>query len=396
MGALFAEPRPWAHATSSTAGPSIVGGVSLEKTLVRTGVGSLKVVPASGANGYFEAGAATLSAPVYVRFYIRVTSTPVASSRVIFGQPGASFGCALLLDPLGTLTLCVNAGASTPAGTSSQTLTDITKWYLIEIKNVANSQEVKIDGISQITSNVAAPNGVSIRFGASDTVADTYTVYFDDFAISDTGYIGAGQSRLLVPISDNARDTLWTGGAGGTSNLFLGVNKSPPSGTATETDTTQIEHAGGAAGTTDRYDANMTAYSSVGITNISQINAVMPFIWHGEDVATGTKLLEFHIKSNPVTTDRGSFDVAPTSGALGTFPTGWFTRTEILGGTPTDLTSPVFTVIRPETATRVASVCFMGIYVDYTPASSSIPGSESDAIPAKSSQIVSVNRASFY
>lgn len=391
MGALFAEPRPRAHTLTNTAAPLIVGNVSLEKTIVRTGTGSLKVSPVSGADGYYDGDSTGQTLSIgYIRFYVRITVLPTSLSRLLFG---VSAGTSIVLNSNGTVTFWVNAS---PIGTSSIALTDTTKWYRIEIKNINNSQELLIDGISQVTSNVVTPNNISIRFGANDTIADTYTAYFDDFAMSDSGYIGAGQSRLLVPISDNARDTLWTGGIGGTSNLYLAVSKSPPSGTASETDTTQIEHAGGAAGTTDRYDANMTAYSSVGITSVSQINAVMPFVWVGEDSATGDKLLSFNIKTNPATTNTGSFNVAGTSGALGTFPTGWWTRTAPLGAAPSDLTSPIMTIIRPETATRVASCCFMGIYVDYSPPTTVPPQSKSDFIPAKSSQIVSVNRASFY
>lgn len=389
VGSLLGEPRN-AVVTSSTVGSGVTGAVSLEKVIVKTGTYSLKLSPASGATGFWDiqSGGLTFNSPIYIRFYLRITTLP-ASSRLIFNTPTTN-AYNIKINSDGTLGLYKN---DTLVGNSSIALTDTTKWYRVELKVTANSQELKIDGNSQVIDTVAAPGSTRIMFGANDTVAATYVAYVDDYALTSDNYPGDGKVVLLTPISDNARSTEWTGGVGGTTNLWKAVSNLPPTGTASETDTTQIEHAGGATGT---YEAVMNSYSSAGIPENAVINTVMPFIWHGEDSATGDKLLEFNIKSNPATTSLGPFNVAGVSGALGTWPTGWWIRTSPLGGAPSNLNSPIMVVSRPETASRVASVCFMGIYVDYTPATTIPPSSTSDFIPAKSSQIVSVNRASFY
>lgn len=400
-GSLLAEPTiiPISSLVSTVAGTTSVGGVSLETSLQRTGRGCLKVVPASGAAGNWNPKtSASVGIPCYIRFYVKVTTRPSSLTRQLFGDISTY---EIRLNPSGTLTLFKNIPPATAIGTSSVALTDTTKWYLIELKITNGSQELKIDGISQVTgSDALAAVGEKLYFGSQDTIADTYTAYFDDFTVDDSAYPGQGAVVLLVPISDNARDTLWTGGLGGTTNLWKAVSNLPPTGTASETDITQIEHAGGAAGTTDRYDANMKTYSSAGIGASDTINSVFPFVWTGEDIATGDKLLSFLILSNPTSTQTSNFNVADgVSGALGTWPTGWWDTTGPAVNSPSVVinTSPVMRIIRPETASRVASCCFMGIYVDYTPATTtSPPGSESDFIPAKSSQIVSVNRASFY
>lgn len=200
-------------------------------------------------------------------------------------------------------------------------------------------------------------------------------IYFDDFAVNSTAgssqnsWCGPGKQVLLIPISDNARDTLWTGGVGGTSNLFDAVNNLPPIGTATETNLTQIEHAGGASGTTDRYDANMTTYATAGLKAGDKLLCARGVIVTGEDVGAGDKLLSFEGLSNPVIASTGNFNVisSGTNTPLGTYPTNWkFTRTGYVYDQAVTLgTSPVLRVVRPETASRVASVCFMGLFVEY-------------------------------
>lgn len=375
VGSLLGEPAAGTVAGSNTftttAGSVVVGAVSLETSIVRTGNGSLKVTPASGAAGYWESNSgASAAAPVYFRFYVRITSLPSAA-RQIWGDNAGGNTYWIRLNTDGSISFMKSV--SDVVGTSSTNLTDITKWYRIEIKITAGVQELLLDGVSVATDTAVAPSANRMRFGAEDTVAATYTAYFDDFVRDSAAYPGDGKVVLLLPISDNARSTQWTAGAGGTTNLWDAVNNRPPTGTAaaTETNTSQIKHAGGATGS---YDANMTAYSTAGIAAGDTINDTMPFVWTGEDSATGDKLLSFNILSNPAAPNTGNFNVADSSsGADGTWPTGWWMTVGVMSGVPSTLNSPVMRVTRPETASRVPSVCFMGIYVDYTPAVTSSP-----------------------
>lgn len=365
VGSLKGEPQV-VVATSSTAGGVSVGSVSLERVIVRTGAGSIKLTPASAAQGFWEPNSAfNIGAPVFIRFYLRVTQLP-AVNRLVFGDVSSVNSYGIKLNTDGTLGLF----KSILVGNSAVALTDTSRWYRVELKVTAGSQELRIDGVSQVTDTNATPGATRLAFGAVDTVASTYTAYVDDYCVSNSAYPGPGNVVLLVPISDNGRSALWTAGGGGTTNLWRGVDNKPPTGTtaALETNVNQIKHAGGATGS---YDATMTPYSTAGIGAGDTINAVMPFIWHGEASATGHKLLTFNILSNPATVDSGSFDVSPTATAMGVWPTNWFVRTAPLGGAPGTLNSPVMRVTRPETATREADVCFMGIYVDYTPATAS-------------------------
>lgn len=363
---LSGEP-PSTPAVAAISGPGSSGSVSIESSIVRTGAKSLKVNPASGAAGWWEAASGEqASTDAYHRFYVRLTVLP-ASSRQLWGDLASWH---IKINSSGTLSLFDGA---TSKGTSLQSLTDTTKWYRVELFIGISSQEIRIEGTTEVSASDSITIAYNMRFGSEDTVAATYTAYFDDYARDSSTFPGEGSVALLIPISDNARDTLWTGGVGGTTSLFDAVNNTPPIGTATETDLTQIEHAGGAAGTTDRYDANMTTYSTAGITAAHVIKTLYPFMWTGEDIATGNKILTFEIFSNPaVGSGHANFNVAPSSGALGTWPTGWWMASGPITSSPSVTlgTSPVMRVIRPETVSRVASVCFMGIYVEYAPVSS--------------------------
>lgn len=252
------------------------------------------------------------------------------------------------------------------------------RWYEVQLRakiaaGAADELELLVDGIL-----VAVGTGLAI----SDTAptgfqnsSESALTYHDDIALNDdqgasqASWPGMGKVALLLPISDNARAALWTGGTGGTTNLWDAVDNTPPVGTATETNTTQIEHAGGAAGTTDAYDANMTTPATAGIRSTDTINTAHFMEADGEDVATGAKLLNFEVLSNPVIASPGNVTAGDNVGALGTYPSSWSVRrsSPVYGSTLTVGTSPVMRARRPETASRVASVCFMGIYIDYTP-----------------------------
>jgi hypothetical protein len=318
----------------------------------------------------------------YARAYVRLSAAPGTTSSIItFG------GTDFLRVQLGTdFTLRLLNKAGTQVGSSSSALSADT-WYRVEvgIMSAAGSNddylELRLDGVTVASTTTAnqGTGGGTLQLILGWQVAPpgaNKIVYFDDVAVNDSS--GGSQNSwpgdagvvLLKPISDNARATLWTGGTGGTTNLFDAVNNTPPAGTASESNTTQIEHAGGAAGSTDAYDANMTTYETVGIGPSDTINVIQLLAWHGEDVATGAKLLAFSVVSNPAIASSGNVTAGDTTpDALGTWPTEWgFHRgTHTYGSSVTVGTSPVMRALRPETASRVASVCFMGMYVDYTP-----------------------------
>jgi len=199
---------------------------------------------------------------------------------------------------------------------------------------------------------------------------------FDDWATNDNNgadqnsWPGAGSVVLCKPISDS-QDGSWTGGAGGTGiDLSLAVSSTPPVGTAAETNTTQIESVDSSGdNATDEYRANLTTYTDAGIGASDTINVLHPLINHGEDVSTGTKTGSFGLQSNPSQT-YATFTFGDDVGGLGTFPTNWRTKlsSPVYSPSVTKGSSPVLAVRKTDTGTRVASVDFMGLNVEYVPA----------------------------
>lgn len=339
---------------------------------VRSGTYSLKRLASSTA-ARTASLAGALDRAWFLRVYYMFSALPASQiSLMYFKDSGAANVMGLELMTDGTVKFGVSPNLQSTLPLAANV------WHSIEMSYKAitgadNEFGARINEeflFGTAAGSEAAPDTVHL-FGTNTTI----TGWFDDIALNDdTGasqksWPGPGKVVLLVPISDNARDTLWTGGVGGTSNLFDAVNNLPPTGTATETDATQIEHAGGAAGTTDRYDANMTKPETAGIRAADTVNTAHFIEADGEDIATGAKLLNFEVLSNPVIASPGNITAGNNIGALGTYPTNWTVRSSSPVYAPRlDVkTSPVMRARRPETASRVASVCFMGIYVDYTP-----------------------------
>lgn len=272
------------------------------------------------------------------------------------------------------------------------------QWYRIECKVTIQTTATNIIG----TVNAVFVDGADFSLTATKSQAGTtislaplfgwvlapganLICYVDDVAWNDdqganqNSYPGAGKCVLLVPISTNAVATKWTDNDGTQTNMWQGAANLPPAGIAAATSPSHkyIKHAGGAAGTTDAFDANMKSYSTAGLVAGDTI-AVIQFIGtDGEEVTTGTKLLNYEVLSNPVIASPGNVTAGNDGGLQGVYNTGptWIHHRSAMSYSPSVTlgTSPVMRVRRPETATRVPSVCFMGMYVDYIPVVTSSP-----------------------
>lgn len=191
------------------------GTFSVQTTTKRTGSYALQI-NISGAAGYVEVAglaadgtAANLGRTVatYYRRYIRFTTLP--SANAVIASVVSSAGSSVVdvkLNNSGTLTL---VGATTSA--TIATLTTDT-WYRLELKVVSNgTSEARIDGGTAQT--CTANNVTQDRFRNGTSVAATYNAFYDDLAIDDAAYPGAGQVNILKP---NATGTYsrWANGAG--------------------------------------------------------------------------------------------------------------------------------------------------------------------------------------
>jgi len=359
MGALADE----ATATQASANrPTITGNATLETSIVRTGSGSLKIAPASGAAATFDTRLAGLAEQ---RFALRITALPATNARNIIGLAA---GRTLRIQADGKLRLYTNGSTLSSAGTA--TLTDTTRWYVIRIAADGVNMTWFVDGVQDGT--VGQIGGVDGLLGASDTVADTYTAYIDDWIASDTvnAVAADGNVVLLKPTSDSAIGG-WTKPGGGTTNLNTSVDNTPPVGVADSTSSAQAENQIRNATANNNYVVNMATYASAGIGASDTVNAVRVIAETAAPSSTGAKTGTLQITSNPAEASAFSFGNFHSGANAGTYTTGWKAnkKTPTENPTVTVGSAPQVTLaINGGTTSRIAMCCFIGIYVDYTPA----------------------------
>lgn len=339
-----------------------VGQITFNASGGRTGAYVTITAPSSSSGGYILPVLGSPGSGGFAQFYMRPQTLPT-TQRVIIGVDTTSVNIRWNTDG----SLAIYSAAGTLIGTTTTTLTDVTRWYRVGFRTVAvtSGDLITIDGVVEVSGTIAT--GLNAAIGVGDANAGFYIFDADDFVQDNTAWPDADKVLFLLPTSDNARNG-WTGGVGGTTNLFNAVDNVPPIGTATETDSTQIESATNSA--TDNYDANVQSYSTGGIVSGDTIKAVQAIAVHGEDISTGTKSGAVTVVSNPAQAAETTFTYGNDGGALGTWPSVWITTYGALTLNPsvTLATSPVVRVGKRTATTRVVSCCLLGLYVDYVPA----------------------------
>lgn len=314
----------------------------------------------------------------FVRQYIRFEQLPDLTTVVARASAGATALISVRLTSTGVLQFW-NDVAGTQIGSDGPTVV-VGRWNLIEysinINAAAGTDDVvecKGETISFATATAALSTVVPTTFSAGWITAPgaNKDCYVDDFAINDSSdivdktYPGPGKLVLLLPTTDVQRGS-WTGGAGGTTNLWDAINNAPPIGTATETNLTQIESADSTSdNSTDEYRVGMATYASAGITANDIVTVVHAVIDNGEDSATGTKTGSAWYTNYDVTVR--SFTFGDDVGALGTWPTGWaaFWLPGVSRPNPNITDSPGLTIRKVTASTAVGSIDFVGMYAEY-------------------------------
>jgi hypothetical protein len=121
----------------------------------------------------------------------------------------------------------------------------------------------------------------------------------------------------------------------------------------------------------------MTTYTAAGAGAGATVNAVLPVVATAAPVTTSSKAGTVGVVSNPAITNV-SLGATGTAGAFwsglagGTYGAGWKWSLGTMTQAPTVTlgTAPVMRITQVTSSTRIAVVCFMGIYVDFTPAAS--------------------------
>jgi len=329
----------------------------------RTGVASLRLNPASGQQGFLDTTSLN-GFGNYLHWGFYIASMPTVA-RVIAGDSLAAGTTNIILNLDQTLSL---RNSTTVIGTTPPLYTN--QWYFIGLKNIGSATGVlmQLDGVDVISGTYPA-SGFSF-IGCNLTEASDIDIYIDDVIVDDAGFLSTAKVGYLRPVSD-VSNTGWTGGAGGTTNLWQGLDLRPPGGvdSATETDLINIKCAD-SSGTAD-YTVQMATYESIGLADSDTIIGVQIAISHGEDIATGIKSGTFESVSNPVIASTG-FNFGNNIGAhdVDTVGVGFWTkaRSSFVAGPALTLTDgPQVKFIKTDVTTRAGCIDYCAMNVVYIP-----------------------------
>jgi hypothetical protein len=379
QGGGAAQPEDPLLATGGNASGT-VAAVTTDRP--RSGQYSLKNQQ-SGTSGSFA-----LQAPLTTGVLTRTYWSRVAVNYGAFGTSGISDlvstynsgltgGMRVKIRNTGVLTVTNYAGTTLLTGPTLA----LNTWYVLEwSQNLSTGAgQFWVDGVSYgtYTTDIASTGTPVHILWCPSGPSGGHLMWFDDWAINDdqgtsqNGQIGnQGKIVLLKPISDNAR-VGFTGGAGGTANLFQAVDNIPPTGLvlASATATSQIKDA--TSNTTDSYTANLAAYSTAvasgggGIGATDPITLVQGVVNHGNS-STTSRTNGLTVVSNPA--------IAEATGgtgttAAGTWPTGWPTLKSAVSYAPsvTKGTSPTIKFRKGTASTDSSMSDLMGLCVEYIP-----------------------------
>lgn len=370
-------------------GSARTGGFGLG---INSGVASI----ANSSHQLWLYTAPALAKDAFLRTYIRVIALPTSASTVhpFMSVDNATNWFYIGVTDDGRFTCRLTPG--TTVGSTAANYIVLGAWYRMELRvrigtGAADEVEMRING-DQIaistglntTDTIPTQARVGIRCGSGVGSGSGTNLDLDDVALnvddglSQSTWPGDGNVVLLVPTADSAVGTGWTLGTGtaiASNSGSTAVKNKPPLGVAdlaVGSDPKQIRNA--TANANSNYDATMTTYSAAGITSSTDtINVITPIVATAAPVTTSSKQGTVGVVSNP-TIANIALGTIGTSGAFwqgntaGTYPAGWKWSKGTVTYAPsvTVTTAPVMRITQVTSSTRIAMVCFMGIYVDYT------------------------------
>jgi hypothetical protein len=353
---------------------------------VRSGAVSVKLNSGAGNAACYSLASFTtsLGTTYYLRAYFNFTTLPTAVSTFLVTIAGPLYRVTIKSDNK----LYLQNSGTDIGSPSSALLTDT--WYRIEIAwkidtGALDYAELMLDGVSVASEvNVSRTDSVAtgINLGLVSAPGANIVCYVDDVAFNDSSggsqnsWPDAAKVVLLLPTADSAKGTGWTNDAASTPNLFNSVDNTPPIGiadTSSGTGLNQLRNA--TSNANSNYDANLTTYTTAGIASGDTINVLDPIVATAAPVTTSSKQGTVGVSANPVIANV-ALSATGTAGAFwagataGTYAVGWKAShgTATYAPSVTLGSSPVLRITQVTSSTRIAMVCFMGMYVDYTPA----------------------------
>jgi hypothetical protein len=338
-------------------------------------------------------GTLAVSTTYFLRAYFAPSSALPSAAASVLGCTGTT-GVSARLTPGGKLQLWNNEGTPAQIGSDSAATLATLTYYRIELKIVVNgstqiaSGELQLDGVSVATFSgltLSVASGLSV--GWLTAPGANITCRIDDVALNNSAgavnnsWPGAGKVVLLKATGDSAVGTGWVLGGNGAEagSGWDNLINTPPQSLADSTgggtqDSVQIRNATAAANS--NFDVTLTTYTAAGVGASDIVNALVPWVCTAATSSTSAKQGTVGIVSNP-TIANVALAATGTSGAFwqgnvaSTYPAGWKWSPGTITEAPTVTlgTAPVARITQVTSSTRLAMVCFLGMYVDYTPVS---------------------------
>lgn len=382
---IYARTRPAddASALSEVGAPDgfivAMGGSATRVTSgQRSGAAALRL-NAAGATfmeQHFKFSGGTTMNDYFVRFYLKVATAPATAALLFNGFTAAAAVCtpAVYLDNSSKV-YCEFDTVNKSAALNDGEYHRVEFFWRPRVTQANRQWELRVDGTT-----ISSGSGDSRSSGPPAelvfSASSPSDLYLDDIALNDdigspNSWPGDGKVLLLKPASVyNAGG--WLGGSGGALTVTP-ITGTPPVGTASENDNTQMEanatSANGVFTTMTYADAGMAAGDVlVGGELVGN---------HGEDASTGTKSGYVEILAVDVwpATSGPTFDYGNNVGALSTWPSYWrWTTTGFVEPTSQpELTGFARIGIRCTTTSRVASCDFLGLIIEVAPSSGPEP-----------------------
>src|SRR3990170_4999973 len=214
--------------TGNTLEASSASGATVQGTTKRTGDYALRLNPSASvaiftvkclaADG--SAGNMGITTTAYFTFYLRLGSLPGSTVRIAEADGISGGNIRISVDSSGNVFLS-NWAESADSSTAATLSAGV--WYRIDLKAVKSGTcELQVDGGTAVTLSGGVVNIDYLNLGT--TASQTMDVYYDDVAVSDSGFPGAGQVNRMDPDGDGALGTGW---AGGTGSTFAEVDEVP-------------------------------------------------------------------------------------------------------------------------------------------------------------------------
>lgn len=287
------------------------GTVSVNTTTKRTGAAALRCNPTTTAVGWVRIGglnslgsnASANVATMYSTFYFYIATAPASNDEGFCDVNDTVANVKLHLRLNSSRQIVVYDNTITIVATGSTALSTST-WYRIEVMTTtsasASNYEVKIDGVSELsgTCTQGNTNNGFIRLGKQTNYnSNTVDFYYDDLALSDSAYLGAGEIKRMAPDSDGSTQQ-WTSGTAPSD--YTQIDEQTPS------DTDYVQSNGSAS---QLALFNLESSSSAGISGT--INAFMAIARIKEN-ATGTSSNIVRVKSSSATNDTSALNYTTT------------------------------------------------------------------------------------